>query len=145
MIFSFSIAHSHNFLVFYFSGVAEIPHLLHLFPNPCMARTRGGYNFRPRVRPSSPPHTARQSSPLVVAVVASPSPAPVPLAPAPHRYGKRVGPTPPSLAHPQPSRRARTSDPGESSSSRPQEPHSPPVQGPTDDLPPDLSPTSIIR
>ena len=39
----------------------------------------------------------------------------------------------------------RTSDLGESSSSRPQKPHSPPVQGPIDDLPPDLSLASIIR
>ena len=40
---------------------------------------------------------------------------------------------------------ARTSGLSESSSSRPQEPHSPLVQGPADDFSPDLSPASIIR
>ena len=44
-----------------------------------------------------------------------------------------------------PSKRARTSGLGESSSSRPQKPPSPPAQGPDGDLPPDLSPASIIR
>ena len=44
-----------------------------------------------------------------------------------------------------PSKRAQTSGPRESSSSRPQEPHSPPTHGPAGDLPPDLSPDSIIR
>ena len=114
-----------------------------------MARTHGGHNFRPRVRPSSPPPATGQSTPPAAA--ATTSHAPIPTAPAPRRFETRVGPTPPSPAHPRPSRRAqpptraRTSGPSESSSSRPQEPHSPPVQGSTDDLPPDLSPTSIIR
>ena len=112
-----------------------------------MARTRGGHSFRPRVRPSSPPPAAGQSSPpvAIAAAIASPTPAPVPTAPAPHRYDTRVGPTPPSSSHPRPYRRARTSDLGESSSSRPQEPHSPLVQGPVDDIPSNMSPTSIIR
>ena len=72
-------------------------------------------------------------------------------APAPRRYHTRVGPTPPSLPHPRPSqtalpsKRARTSGLGESSSSRPQEPHSPPHQGPVEAPPLDLSPASIIR
>ena len=72
-------------------------------------------------------------------------------APAPRRYHTRVGPIPPSPPYPRPSRRgppskrARTSDLGESSSSKPLEPQSPPTQGPARDLPPDLSPASIIR
>ena len=110
-----------------------------------MAKTRGGHSYRPRVRPSSPPLSAGQSSPHAATAAASLTPTPVPIAHAPRRYDTRVGPTPPSPAHSQPYRRARTLDPGESSSSRPQEPHSPPVQGPADDLPPDLSHTSIIR
>ena len=72
-------------------------------------------------------------------------------APAPRRYHIQVGPIPPSPPHPRPSRRAllskraRTSGPRESSSSRPLEPQSPPTQGPAGDLPPNLSPTLIIR
>ena len=114
-----------------------------------MTRTLGEHNFRPRVHPSTLPPAVEQSSPPAVAAAASL--APVPTAPAPHRYDTRVGPTPPSLAHSRPSwktpppTRARISGPGESSSSRSQEPHSPLVQGPADDLPPDLSPASIIR
>ena len=42
-------------LVFCCAGVAVIVYPLHLLPYPGMARTRGGYNFRPRVRRSSPP------------------------------------------------------------------------------------------
>ena len=114
-----------------------------------MVRTRGGHNFRPRVRPFSPPPTSGQSTPP--AATAAASNAPVLASLASRRYDKWVGPTPPSPDHLQPSRRAppptkaRTSDPGESSSSRPQEPHSPSVQGPANDLPPDLSSASIIR
>ena len=72
-------------------------------------------------------------------------------APAPRRYHTRVGPTPPSLPHPRPSwrapssKRAWTSGLRESSSSRPQEPQSPPHQGLAGAPPLDLSPTSIIR
>ena len=72
-------------------------------------------------------------------------------APAPCRYDTRVGPTPPSPPHPRstrrapPSKRARTFGPRESSSFRPQEPHSPPNQSPAGDPPLDLSPASIIR
>ena len=86
--------------------------------------------------------TAAQGYAIVVSSVA---------APAPRRYHTRVGPTPPSPSHPRPSRRAslskraRTSGPGESSSSRPQEPQSPPYQGPIGAPPLDLSPASIIR
>ena len=71
--------------------------------------------------------------------------------PALRRYHTRVGPIPPSPPHPKPSRRAslskraQTSGPGESSSSKPPEPQSPPTQGLVGDLPPDLSPASIIK
>ena len=114
-----------------------------------MARTREGHSFRPRVRPSSPPLAAGQSSPPATAAAASLAPIPTTL--APRKYDTRVGPTPPSPADQRPSRRAPpptralTSDPGESSSSRPQEPHSQPIQGPANDIPSDLSPASIIR
>ena len=124
-------------------------HPLRLFPNPSMARTHGGHSFRPRVHRSSPPPVAGQSTPLTATAAASHAPGPT--AQAPRTYDTRVRPTPPSLTHPRPSRRAppptraRTSNPDESSNSRPQEPHSPLVQGPADDLPLDLSPTSIIR
>ena len=104
-----------------------------------MAKTHGGHSFRPRVRTSSPPPTAEQSSPPAASSTL------VPTVPTPRRYDTRVGPTPPSPAHPRPSWRARTSGPGESSDSKPQEPYSPPNQGPAGDLPLDLSPASIIR
>ena len=44
-----------------------------------------------------------------------------------------------------PSKRAWTSGPGKSSSSRPPDPQSPFTQGPVGDFPPDLSPASIIK
>ena len=72
-------------------------------------------------------------------------------APTTRRYHTRVGPIPPSPPHPRPSqraspsKRARTSGLGDSSSSRPLEPQSPPTQGPIGDLPSNLSPASIIR
>ena len=137
------IAFSHSLmhiLIFCFAGVEEILHPLHLFPNPSMAGTRGGHSFGPWVHPSSPPPAARQSTPLTAAPAASLSIAPILIDPVPRRYDTRVSPTPPSHAHPRPSRRAPpptrawTSDPSESSSSRPHEPYSPPVQGPADDL-----------
>ena len=134
--FSHSLMHILTFfffLEFCFAGVAEILHSFHLFPNPSMARTRGVHSFRPRVRPSSPPLVAGQSTPPAAATAASH--APVPVASAPRKYDTWVGPTPPSPAHPRPSHRARTSGSGESSSSRPQEPHSPPVHGQADDIP----------
>ena len=71
------------------------------------------------------------------------------VAPAQRRYHTRVGPTPPAPSHPRPARRtppakrARTSGPGESSSSRSRAPPSPPYQGVAGA--PDLSPGSIIR
>ena len=60
-------------------------------------------------------------------------------APLPRRYNTRLSRRAPL------SKRAWTSGPGESSSSRPLEPQSPPTQGPAGDLPPDLSPASIIK
>ena len=71
------------------------------------------------------------------------------VAPAQRRYHTRVGPTPPAPLHPIPAQRAppakkaRTSGPGESSSSRSRAPPSPPYQGVAGAL--NLSPGSIIR
>ena len=71
------------------------------------------------------------------------------MAPAQRRYHTRVGPTPPSPLHPRlaqraPSpKRARTSGPGKSSTSRPRAPPSTPYQGIAGAL--DLSAASIIR
>ena len=139
-----------------------------------MAKTHGGYSFKPRVRPSSPPPADVVAAPADVAVpacaavpvgasapaadqstppatAAAASYAPVPAAPAPRRYDTRVGPTPLFPPHSwssqraPPLKRARTSGSGKSSSSRPQEPYSPPVQGPADDFTTDLAPASIIR
>ena len=94
------------------------------------------------VAPSAAAPAAAQGSVAVGSSVA---------APAPRRYHTRVDPTPPSPPHPRPfwrappSKRARTSGLGEFSSSRPQEPQSPPHQGPVGAPPLDLSPASIIR
>ena len=113
------------------------------------------------MRCSSPP-PASGSSPAAPATAAPPVAAPAvaqgsttvgssAAALAPRRYHTWVGPTPPSPPHPRPfrralpSKRARTSGPGESSNSRPQEPQSPPHQGPVGAPPLDLSPASIIR
>ena len=65
------------------------------------------------------------------------------VAPAQRRYHTRVGPTPPMPSHPRPARRARTSGPGESSTSRSRAQPSPPYQGIAGA--PDLSSASIIR
>ena len=71
------------------------------------------------------------------------------MAPAQRRYHTWVGPTPFAPSHPKPARRvpplkrARTSSLGESFTSRPQAPPSPPYQGIFGA--PDLSPASIIR
>ena len=70
---------------------------------------------------------------------------------APRRYHTRGCPIPSSSPHPRPSwrappsKRAQTSGPGVSSSSRPPEPQSPPTQGSVGDLPSNFSPASIIR
>ena len=114
-----------------------------------MVRTRGGSRMRPRVRFS----TLEQEE---QAPVPAPIPAPVP-APVPEvvpeepkgfrRYQTRMGPRAPSLVpqrrsrRARPSKRARTSGPGESSSSRPEP--SPSATEATSS--PQLSPASRIR
>ena len=133
-------------------------------------KTRRGHAFQPRVRSSSPPPAAAPPvAPAAAAVVAPAAPAAVATlfttaaaqgspavgsssdAPALRRYHTRVGPTPPAPSHPRPARRAppskraRTSGPGESSRSRPAEPQSPPHQGIAGAPHLDLSPTFIIR
>ena len=114
-----------------------------------MVKTRGGRAFRPRVRRSSPPPV----TPPVAAPTAAQGSAAVgcsAAAPALRRYHTRVDPTPPSPPHPRPSwrappsKRAQTSGLGEPSSSRPQEPQSPPHQCPIRAPPLCLSPASII-
>ena len=85
------------------------------------------------------------------AEAAAASHASVATAPAPRTYHTGVGSVPPSPPHPRPSRRAppskraRTSGPRESSSSKPQKPQSPTNQSPAGALPLDLSPASLIR
>ena len=109
--------------------------------------TAGAGPSVPAVRPSvavASPAPAAIQSPAAADAEGSSS-----VAPAQRRYHTRVGPTPPAPSHPRPARRAppakraRTSGPGESSTSRPRAPPSPPYQGITGA--PDLSPTSIIR
>ena len=102
-----------------------------------MAKTRGGHNYRPRVRPSFTPPTGAlppttgpsAANPTAVHAVglsipttatSNEAPAPVPATPASRRYDTQVEPASPSLPYPGPSRRAlppkraRTFDPGES-------------------------------
>ena len=92
---------------------------------------------------TSPAPTAMQGSATTAGVGSSS------VAPTQRRYHTRVGPTPPSSPHPRPARRAppskraQTSGPGESSTSRPWAPPSPHYQGIAGA--PDLSPASIIR
>ena len=115
------------------------------------------------VGPSATATGASPSVPVVFPSVAAASPAPSvvqspaagdaegssSVAPAQRRYHTRVGPIPPVPSHPRPARRAppakraRTSGPGESSTSRSRAPPSPPYQGIVGA--PDLSPASIIR
>ena len=139
-----------------------------------MVKTHGGSTFRPQVRRSSTPPTSGSTpaaptiaAPPITTAAAVPPTAPAaaaaPIAiqsstavgsstaaPAPRRYHTRVGPTSPSPPHSRPSQRAPpskkawTSGPGESFSSRPHEPQSPPHQGPVRAPPLDLSPASII-
>ena len=89
-----------------------------------MVRTRGGSRIWPRVRFSTP---EREAPAPVPAPVPSPIPEAVPEEPQGfRRYQTRMGPRAPSLVpqrrvrRPRPSKRARTSCPGKSSSSRPQ-------------------------
>ena len=113
-----------------------------------MVRTRGRSRARPRVRFSTPERE-------VIAPVPAPVPSPVPEAVPDEplgfrRYQTRMGPRAPSLVpqrrarRARPSKRARTSGPGESSSSRP--PPSSPVTSAAETTPsPQLSPASRIR
>ena len=128
-----------------------------------MVRTRGGSRVRPRVRFSTPEREAAAPAPVpapepVPAPVPAPEPVPEP-SPVPEavpdeplgfrRYQTRMGPRAPSpvpqrrARKARPSKRARTSGPGESSSSRPP---SSPVAAAAEETPsPQLSPASRIR
>ena len=115
------------------------------FQTTAMVRTRGGSRrLRPRVRFSTPDREEQASVPAVPA----PAPEPVPEEPQGfRRYQTRMGPQAPSLVaqrrsrKAQPSKRARTSGPGESLSSRP-EPSPSAVEATSS---PQLSPASRIR
>ena len=116
-----------------------------------MVRTRGGSRLRPRVRFSTP---EREEQALVPAPVPAPVPSPVPEAVPEEpqgfrRYHTRMGPRAQSPVpqrrsrRARPSKRARTSGPGESSSSRPQP--SPATSAAETTSSPQLSPASRIR
>ena len=125
-----------------------------------MVRTRGGHRYRPRVKFSTPerddagtsravdahsPDQAAETPPTLPHIAMSEE-AQAPEPPS-RRYQTRVGPRAPSPVHPRPrrrappSKRARTSDSGESSRSRPEP--SPPLVD--QDSSPQLSPASRIR
>ena len=116
-----------------------------------MARTRGGSRLRPRVRFSTPEREAPAPTPAPVpAPVPSPIPKAVPEEPQGfRRYQTRMGPRAPSpvpqrrVRRARPSKRAGTSGPGESSSSRPQP--SPVTSATEATSSPQLSPASRIR
>ena len=112
-----------------------------------MVRTRGGSRVRPRVRFSTP---EREAVAPVPAPVPSPVPEVVPDEPLGfRRYQTRMGPRAPSRVpqrrarRARPSKRARTSGPGESSSSRP--PPSPVASAAETTSSTQLSPASRIR
>ena len=112
-----------------------------------MVRTRGGSRLRPRVRFSTP---EREAPALVPAPVPSPVPEAVYEEPQGfRRYQTRMGPRAPSpvpwrrVRRARPSKRARTSGPGESSSSRP--PSLPVASATEATSSPQLSPASRIR
>ena len=112
-----------------------------------MVRTRGGSRLRPRVRFSTP---EREAPAPVPTPVPSPVPEAVPKEPQGfQRYQTRMGPRAPSpvpqrrVRRARPSKRAFTSGPGESSSSRPQP--SPVTSATEATSSPQLSPTSRIR
>ena len=116
---------------------------------PVMVRTRGGSRLRPRVRFSTPERVAPAPAP-VPAPVPSPVPEAVPEEPQGFkRYQTRMGPRAPSpvpqrrVRRAWPSKRARTSGSGESSSSRP--PPSPVTSATEATSSPQLSPASRIR
>ena len=125
-----------------------------------MVRTRGGHRYRPKVRfntlerdgastsraadAHSPDQDAETPPTLALAAISEEAQASKPPS---RRYQTRVGPRAPSLVHlrphrrASPSKRARTSGPGESSRSRP-EPLPPPAD---ESSSPQLSPASRIR
>ena len=106
-----------------------------------MVRTRGGSRLRPRVRFSIPEQEAPAPVP---APVPSPVPEAVPEEPQGfRRYQTRMGPQAPSPVPQRRVRRARTSGPGESSSTRP--PPSPVTSAAEATSSPQLSPASRIR
>ena len=112
-----------------------------------MVRTRGGSRVRPRVRFSTP---ERETAAPALAPVPSPVPEAVPDEPLGfRRYQTRMGPRAPSpvpqrrARRARPSKRARTSGPGESSSSRP--PPSPVTAAAEETPSPQLSLASRIR
>ena len=119
-----------------------------LFQTIVMVRTRGGSRLQPRVRFSTP---EREEQSLVPTPVPDPVPSPVPEAVPEEpqgfrRYQTRMGPRAPSPVPQRRSRRARpskwarTSGPGESSSSRPQS--SPTTSAAKATSSPQLSPAS---
>ena len=120
------------------------------FPTTVMVRTRGGSGLRPQVRFCTP---ERQEQAPVPTPVPAPVPEPVPEAVPEEpqgfrRYQTRMGPRAPSPVpqrrsrRARPFKRARTSGPGESSSSRP-EPS--PSTAPEESSWPRLSPASRNR
>ena len=118
-----------------------------------MVRTQGGSRVRPRVRFSTPEREAAAPAPIpapVPAPVPSPVPEAVPDEPLGfRRYHTRMGPWAPSpvphrrVRRARPSKWARTSDPGRSSSSRP--PPSPVASATEATSSPQLSLASRIR
>ena len=109
------------------------------FQTTVMVRTGGGSRLRPRVRFNT---LEPEEQAPVPAPIPDPVPAPVPEAVFEEpqgfrRYQKRMGP------RARPSKRARTSGPGESSSSRPQQ--SPTTSAAEATFSPQLSPASKIR
>ena len=120
-------------------------------PITAMVRNRGGSRLRPRVRFSTPEREAPAPAP---APVPAPVPSPVPEAVSEkpqgfRRYQTRMGPQAPSpvpqrrVRRARPSKRARTSGPGESFSSRP--PPSPVTSTAETTSSQQLSPASRIR
>ena len=112
-----------------------------------MVRTRGGSRLRPRVRFSTPEREAPTPVPAPV-----PSPVPKAVSEEPQRfrrYQTQMGPRASSpvprrrVRRARPSKRARTSGPGESSSSRPQPSPVTSASEPTSS--PQLSPASRIQ
>ena len=138
-----------------------------------MVQTRGGHRYRPMIHTRSPARDATGTSRVAAdtspvqgaeappyvspATTIISNPASTDILEEPHcaeppsrLYNTRVGPRPPSHVHPRPprrappSKRARTSGPGESSRSRPEPSQSLAAQCPARSSP-QLSPASRIR